>query len=84
MASPDGASSLAQQVRSITGDRLNVLVLNAGISMAARLPDYTVEDLDNLFATNVRGPFLIVQQLLPILGMAPTSPSSLPLGPVQS
>lgn len=68
LAAPDGAAALAQQVRSIIGDRLDVLVLNAGISKAARLPDYTAEDLDNLFATNVRGPFLLVQQLLPILG----------------
>ncbi len=68
LATPDGASSLAQQVRSIVGDRLDVLVLNAGISKAARIPEYTAEDLDNLFATNVRGPFLLVQQLLPILG----------------
>jgi NAD(P)-dependent dehydrogenase (short-subunit alcohol dehydrogenase family) len=67
LATPDGAASLAQQVRSITGDRLDILVLNAGISKAARIPDYTMEDLDNLFATNVRGPFLLVQQLLPIL-----------------
>jgi NAD(P)-dependent dehydrogenase (short-subunit alcohol dehydrogenase family) len=33
-----------------------------------RLADYTVEDFDNLFATNVRSPFFLVQQLLPILG----------------
>jgi 3-oxoacyl-[acyl-carrier protein] reductase len=31
-------------VRSIAGDRLDVLVLNAGISKAARIADYTVED----------------------------------------
>jgi len=42
-------------------------VLNAGISKAARIADYTVEDFDNLFATNVRSPFFLVQQLLPIL-----------------
>jgi NAD(P)-dependent dehydrogenase (short-subunit alcohol dehydrogenase family) len=47
---------------------LDVLVLNAGISKAARIADYTVEDFDNLFATNVRSPFFLVQQLLPILG----------------
>src|ERR1700691_647200 len=64
----DGASLLAQQVRSIVGDRLDVLVLNAGISKSARIADYTVEDFDNLFATNVRGPFFLVQQLLPVLG----------------
>jgi NAD(P)-dependent dehydrogenase (short-subunit alcohol dehydrogenase family) len=68
LGTPDGASLLAKQVRSIVGDRLDVLVLNAGISKSARIADYTVEDFDNLFATNVRGPFFLVQQLLPILG----------------
>jgi 3-oxoacyl-[acyl-carrier protein] reductase len=63
---PSGAEQLAKQVRSIV-DRLDVLVLNAGISKAARVADYTVEDFDNLFATNVRSPFFLVQQLLPIL-----------------
>jgi NAD(P)-dependent dehydrogenase (short-subunit alcohol dehydrogenase family) len=64
LGTPDGASLLAKQVRSIVGDRLDVLVLNAGISKLARIADYTVEDFDNLFATNVRGPFFLVQQLL--------------------
>ncbi len=68
LGTPNGAVLLAKQVRSIVGDRLDVLVLNAGISKAARIADYTVEDFDNLFATNVRGPFLLVQQLLPVLG----------------
>jgi 3-oxoacyl-[acyl-carrier protein] reductase len=68
LGTPNGAALLAKQVRSIVGDRLDVLVLNAGISKAARLAEYTVEDLDNLFATNVRSPFFLVQQLLPILG----------------
>ena len=65
---PNGAALLAGQVRSIVGDRLDVLVLNAGISKAARIADYTVEDFDNLFATNVRSPFFLVQQLLPVFG----------------
>jgi 3-oxoacyl-[acyl-carrier protein] reductase len=37
------------------------------ISKAAPIADYTVEDFDNLFATNVRGPFFLVLQLLPVL-----------------
>ena len=65
---PEGAVLLAKQVRSIVGDQLDVLVLNAGISKSARIADYTIEDFDNLFATNVRGPFFLVQQLLPVLG----------------
>ncbi|MGB0122279.1 MAG: SDR family oxidoreductase, partial [Silvibacterium sp.] len=68
LGTPDGAPLLAKQVRSLAGDRLDVLVLNAGISKAALIADYTVEDFDNLFATNVRGPFFLVQQFLPILG----------------
>jgi NAD(P)-dependent dehydrogenase (short-subunit alcohol dehydrogenase family) len=68
LSTPDGAALLAKQVRSLIGDRLDVLVLNAGISKSARIADYTVEDFDNLFATNVRGPFFLVQQLVPVLG----------------
>jgi 3-oxoacyl-[acyl-carrier protein] reductase len=68
LGTPDGASLLVRQVHSIVGDRLDLLVLNAGVSKAARIADYTVEDFDSLFATNVRGPFFLVQQLLPLLG----------------
>jgi NAD(P)-dependent dehydrogenase (short-subunit alcohol dehydrogenase family) len=68
LLAPDGATLLAKQVRSIlVGNRLDVLVLNAGITKAARIADYTVEDFDNLFAINVRSPFFLVQQLLPVL-----------------
>jgi NAD(P)-dependent dehydrogenase (short-subunit alcohol dehydrogenase family) len=68
LGTPDGAARLAKQVRSIVGDRLDVLVLNAGITKAATIADHTVDDFDKLFATNVRGPFFLVQQLLPVLG----------------
>ena len=68
LGSPEGVSLLAEQVRAIAGERLDVLVLNAGVSKAARIADYTTEELDNLFAVNVRGPFFVVQQLLPFLG----------------
>jgi 3-oxoacyl-[acyl-carrier protein] reductase len=65
---PDGAHTLARQVRPLVGDRLDVLVANAGISKSATIEDMTVEDFDNLFAVNVRAPFFLVQQLLPALG----------------
>jgi 3-oxoacyl-[acyl-carrier protein] reductase len=68
LGTPDGTTLLAKEVRSIVGERLNVLVSNAGITKAATIKDHTVEDFDNLFATNVRSPFFLVQQLLPILG----------------
>jgi 3-oxoacyl-[acyl-carrier protein] reductase len=68
LGTPNGATLLARQVLSIVRDRLDVLVLNAGISKTARIADYTAEDFDNLFVTNVRSPFFLVQQLLPVLG----------------
>ncbi len=68
LGNADGATLLAREVRQIVGERLDVLVSNAGISKAATIGGHTVEDFDNLFATNVRGPFFLVQQLLPFLG----------------
>jgi 3-oxoacyl-[acyl-carrier protein] reductase len=57
LRTPDGATLLAKEVRLIVGERLDVLVSNAGISKAAPIKDYIVEDFDDLFATNVRSPF---------------------------
>jgi 3-oxoacyl-[acyl-carrier protein] reductase len=68
LAAPGAAAELVAKVRGLIGDRLDVLVLNAGISKAASIADYTIEDFDSLFATNVRAPFFLVQQLMPILG----------------
>lgn len=65
---PDGAHVLAKKAREIVGDRLDILVANAGVAKNATIEDTTVEDFDRLFAVNVRAPFFLVQQLLPILG----------------
>jgi 3-oxoacyl-[acyl-carrier protein] reductase len=67
LAAADGASKLARQARSIVGDRLDILVANAGVLKAATIEETTVEDFDRLFAVNVRAPFFLVQQLLPIM-----------------
>jgi NAD(P)-dependent dehydrogenase (short-subunit alcohol dehydrogenase family) len=68
LGAADGAHRLAAQVRNLIGDRLDIVVSNAGISKAAAIEDMTVEDFDNLFAVNVRAPYFLVQQLLPMLG----------------
>jgi 3-oxoacyl-[acyl-carrier protein] reductase len=70
LAAPDGAEALARRVRAIVGDRLDILVSNAGISKAATIEETTIEDFDSQFAVNVRAPFFLVQRLLPILGQA--------------
>jgi 3-oxoacyl-[acyl-carrier protein] reductase len=67
LAAADGPHKLAKLTRAIVGDRLDILVANAGISKSATIEDTTVEDFDKLFAVNVRAPFFLVQQLLPIL-----------------
>jgi len=67
LAIADGPHKLAKLARGIIGDRLDVLVANAGISKAATIEDSTTEDFDKLFAVNVRAPFFLVQQLLPIM-----------------
>lgn len=67
MASSEGPHDLARKVRAIIGDRLDILVANAGISIPASIEDTKVADFDQLFAVNVRAPFFVIQQLLPIL-----------------
>ena len=67
LSAPNGAHDLAAKVRKIVGERLDILVANAGIATAASIEDTTVADFDALFAVNVRAPYFLVQQLLPIL-----------------
>jgi NAD(P)-dependent dehydrogenase (short-subunit alcohol dehydrogenase family) len=63
----DGPHRLARHVREVIGDRLDVLVANAGISRAVSIEDTTIDDFDSLFAVNVRAPFFLVQQLTPLM-----------------
>jgi 3-oxoacyl-[acyl-carrier protein] reductase len=66
LSAPRGASALAEQVRAIVGQRLDIFVSNAGVSKAAAIEGHTIEDFDDLFATNVRSPFFLVKELLPL------------------
>ena len=68
LALKDGPHQLAKQVRGIVGERLDILVANAGISSASPIEQTTVDDFDNLYAVNVRAPYFLVQQLLPMMG----------------
>jgi NAD(P)-dependent dehydrogenase (short-subunit alcohol dehydrogenase family) len=68
LGAPDGAHKLAAEVRKLVGERLDILVANAGVATAASIEDQTVEDFDRMFAVNVRAPFFLVQQLLPLFG----------------
>ena len=68
LAAPDGPHKLATAVRKLIGERLDILVANAGVATLASIEDQTVADFDRMFAVNVRAPFFLVQQLLPVLG----------------
>jgi NAD(P)-dependent dehydrogenase (short-subunit alcohol dehydrogenase family) len=68
LAAPDGAHKLAAAVRGLGIDRLDILVANAGIADLKPVEEETVESFDRHFAVNVRAPFFLVQQLLPVLG----------------
>jgi 3-oxoacyl-[acyl-carrier protein] reductase len=68
LGAPDGPHELAQKVRALVGDRLDVLLANAGIGGSYAIEETSVEAFDRLFAVNVRAPFFLVQQLLPVLG----------------
>ncbi|MCX5097139.1 SDR family oxidoreductase [Streptomyces sp. NBC_00365] len=62
------ATELAEELRTRWGStRLDVLVNNAGIGLFDRLDDVTVERFDALVNTNFRGPFFLIQALVPHL-----------------
>ena len=67
LAAADGPKALATSVRALVAGRLDVLVANAGISRALKIEETTLEDFDALFAVNVRAPYFLVQQLLPVM-----------------
>jgi 3-oxoacyl-[acyl-carrier protein] reductase len=67
LSDSQGPHKLASKLRDIVGERLDILVANAGVSKAATIEETTTDDFDALFAVNVRAPYFLVQQLLPIL-----------------
>jgi NAD(P)-dependent dehydrogenase (short-subunit alcohol dehydrogenase family) len=47
--------------------RADLVVLNAGVTAFAPVGDVTEEGYDELFAVNTRGPFFLLQHLLPLV-----------------
>ncbi len=69
LSTPEGCQALAATVRERV-DSLDVLVNNAGASWGAPLDEFPVHGWDKVMDTNVRGPFLLTQQLLDLLRAA--------------
>lgn len=61
--------ALYERVSPVT-PAIDLLVLNAGAAIAAPLEQTSVEEWDNLFAVNVRAPFLLAKYGLPLLRRA--------------
>ncbi len=51
-------------------DRLDVLVNNAGVNIRQPIEEMSVENLDRMLAVNVRGPFLGIKHVLPLMRKA--------------
>jgi 3-oxoacyl-[acyl-carrier protein] reductase len=57
--------------RALAGlDQLHVLFNNAGVYPPGALDSLTVDEWDEVFAVNARGPFLVTQAALPLLAEA--------------
>jgi NAD(P)-dependent dehydrogenase (short-subunit alcohol dehydrogenase family) len=67
----EGLDKFVDQVRSELSargtDRLNYLVNNAGVWHTASFAETTPDDLDRLYAVNVRGVFFVTQKLVPLM-----------------
>ena len=50
--------------------RLDVLVNNAGVNIRQPIEEMSVENLDRMLAVNVRGPFLGIKHVLPLMRKA--------------
>lgn len=66
LATPGGPRALAEAFRAHES-RLDILINNAGTNATGSLADSAVADWDLVMDVNVRAPFFIVQQMLPLL-----------------
>jgi NAD(P)-dependent dehydrogenase (short-subunit alcohol dehydrogenase family) len=73
VSDPVSVAALTAEVKRRWG-ALDGLVNNAGVAPMARLDETSVEEWDETFATNVRGPFLLCRELGSLL-RAGTSPA---------
>ncbi len=64
-ANVDAQKELAQTVKAHFGE-LDIAFLNAGISVYIPIEAWTEENFDRIFNINVKGPYFLMQALLPV------------------
>jgi meso-butanediol dehydrogenase / (S,S)-butanediol dehydrogenase / diacetyl reductase len=72
VADPGAAVRIVADVERLAG-RLDVIVNNAAAIKVGPIESFAVEDFDAHVATNLRAPFLLVQQALPLLRRSPSA-----------
>jgi NAD(P)-dependent dehydrogenase (short-subunit alcohol dehydrogenase family) len=67
LGTPEGPRALADEIRKLTGDRLDILVNAADFLREDTFDTATPSDFEAMFAMNVRAPIFLLQCLLPAL-----------------
>ncbi|GAA3368930.1 SDR family NAD(P)-dependent oxidoreductase [Streptomyces sannanensis] len=68
LSRPEEIATLLDEVRERHGDRLDLLVNNAGAISHVPYAELPLEEWQRIFATNVTGAHLVIQHALPLLG----------------
>lgn len=69
-----GAAALAEALGE-REERLDILVNNAGVAWGAPFEEFPEKGWDKVMDTNVKGPFFVIQQLMPLLTAAASADS---------
>lgn len=72
ISDPDAPGRLVDDTLAVFG-RIDVIVNNAAVIRTHPLAEFPAEEFDRHFATNVRGPFLLIQQALAALRRSPNA-----------
>jgi len=69
LSSEQGAVALADAIKA-REDRLDILVNNAGATWGAPIEEFSTAGWDRVLDINVKGPFFVTRELLPLLKQA--------------
>ena len=72
LADPGAPARIVAKVQEATG-AVDVIVNNAAAFVLKPFGEFELADLDSILATNIRAPFLLVQEALPLLEQSPAA-----------